>query len=208
MSTQNKGGRIKKMNALRRFEKMHPHKTFMFFAIIASTLTFLALILLYAIRMVEFHFLQFSLPKLFSVSTVVLLFSSYTMTRCLPAFKADDMTDLRISLLLTMILATVFCITQIFSWQQIYTTDTIINSQPGVSFLYLITAFHLLHVLLGFVLIAYLNFNAYVAANDMVKKLMFFSNKREANKLELVSVYWHFVDFMWLFLYFIFLFSF
>lgn len=208
MSTQNQGKRTEKISAFRRLEKMHPHKTFLFFAIIASTLSFLALVLLYGIRMVEYQNVAFGFPKLFSVSTVVLLFSSYTMSRCITAFKTDSMIDLRISLFLTLLLAGVFCTMQVFCWQKMYADGVFFSYQTAVSFLYLISAFHLLHILLGFVMLAYLNFNTYVAANDMVKQLMFFSSKREGNKLEIVTMYWHFVDFMWLFLYFIFLFSF
>ena len=194
--------------AFQRLENMHPHKTFLFFAIIGSALAFLSLVFLYAIRITDFKVLgSFSLPKIFSVSTIVFLISSYTISRCANAFKHDKMSDLRVSLFLTLILSMIFCATQILGFRDLYNAGLYINEQPGVAFLYLITGFHLMHVLLGFFALSYLNFNANVASNDMVKQLLFFSSKREKNKLEIVTFYWHFVDIIWLVVYFIFLFS-
>lgn len=208
MSAKKEGQKTNREKAFRRLENMHHHKTFLFFAIIGSTLAFLSLVFLYAIRISDLKVLDgFTLPKIFSVSTIVFLISSYTISRCASAFKADNMNDLRISLFLTLILGMVFCATQVLGFRELYKAGFYINEHPGVAFLYLITGFHLMHVLLGFVAVSYLNFNANIVSNDMVKQLLFFSSKREKNKLEIVTFYWHFVDVIWLVVYFVFLFS-
>lgn len=208
MSTKRTGQRTEAESAFQRLEKMHPHKTFLFFAMVGSALTFLALIFLYAIRIADVHVsIDFRFPKIFAVSTVVLLFSSYTLSRCVRAFKSDDMLDLRISLFLTVLLSVVFSCTQIIGWKQLYDAGIFVNDQPGVVFLYIISGLHLVHVLAGIIALSYLNFNVFLASNDIVKQLLYLSSNREKNKIELVSIFWHFVDFVWLFLYFMFLFS-
>lgn len=208
MSTKRQGQKTEAESAFQRLERMHPHKTFLFFAMISSALAFLALIFLYAIRIADVKIAaDFKFPKIFMVSTVVLLFSSYTLSRCVRAFKSDEMMDLRISLFLTIVLAATFCCTQFIGWKELYDAGIFVNGQPGVAFLYLISGLHFLHVLGGLTALTYLNFNTALASGDVVKQLLYFSSQREKNKIELVSVFWHFVDFVWLFLFFMFLFS-
>ncbi len=208
MSTKKTRQKDEAVSAFQRLERMHPHKTFLFFAIIGSVIAFLSLIFLYAIRIADVKMMAgFQIPKLFTVSTIVLLFSSYSLSRCLRAFKNDDLTDLRLSLLATLILGIAFCFSQVIGCLQLYDEGFFVNDQPGVVFLYLISGFHIFHVIGGILAITYLNFNTYMIANDMVKQLMYFSSKREKNKIELVSFFWHFVDFLWLFLFLMFLFS-
>ena len=208
MSTKKTRQKDEAVSAFQRLERMHPHKTFLFFAIIGSVIAFLSLIFLYAIRIADVKMMAgFQIPKLFTVSTVILLFSSYSLSRCNRAFKNDDLTDLRLSLLATLLLGIAFCCIQVIGCLQLYEEGFFVNDQPGVVFLYLISGFHIFHVIGGVIAITYLNFNTYMIANDMVKQLMYFSSKREKNKIELVSFFWHFVDFVWLFLFFMFLFS-
>lgn len=208
MSTKKQGQRTNRERAFDKIENMHPHKMFLLFATIGSALVFLSLVFLYAVRIIDIKVIAgLSFPKVFSISTVVILISSYTLTRCVSAFKYDNMNQLRVSLFLTFSLSLIFCFMQVIAIRQLYNAGLYINDQPGVVFLYVLTGFHLAHVILGFVALAYLNFNVSIAANDMVKQLLFFSSKREKNKLEIVSFYWHYVDAVWLVLYFLFLFS-
>ncbi|MEO8149415.1 MAG: cytochrome c oxidase subunit 3 [Bacteroidia bacterium] len=208
MSAKKQGQKTEAVSAFQRLERMHPHKTFLFFAIVGSALAFLSLIFLYAIRIADVKITaDFHFPKIFMVSTVLLLMSSYTLSRCARAFRNDEMIDLRVSLFITVMLATTFCVTQILGCKELYDAGIFINGQPGVAFLYLISGLHFVHVLGGIFALSYLNFNTYVASNDLVKQLLYFSSKREKNKIELVSIFWHFVDFVWVFLFFMFLFS-
>ena len=83
-----------------------------------------------------------------------------------------------------------------------------ISTNVGVSYLYVITGMHFLHVTGGMIYLMVMSLRVFGASNDMVKSLMFFSDDYQFTRLQLSTVYWHFIDALWVLLYFMFLFSF
>lgn len=192
-----------------RVERFHPYKTILFFGLLGSTVLFLAVSFLYLTTISKSgEFKTFHLPKAFTLSTILMLFSSYTISQTQKAFKEDSFNNLLKYLIITLCLAMFFSVSQLFGWKSMYDSGFFLSTQMGVSYLYIISGLHLLHVAVGICMLIYLSFMAYNRSLDMVDSLLFFSDNNQAVKLELVCVFWHFIDFIWLCLFLMFLFSF
>jgi cytochrome c oxidase subunit 3 len=192
-----------------RMEKFHPHKTLLFFALVGSTVLFLSMSFLYVITVSRSGTpVNFQLPKSFSVSTVFILLSSFSITGAIKAFRNDAMQDLKLSLLITLGFGMCFCLSQAIGLRAMIDSGYFISTNVGVSYLYVITGMHFLHVTGGMIYLIVMSLRVFGASNDMVKSLMFFSDDYQFTRLQLSTVYWHFIDALWVLLYFMFLFSF
>jgi len=208
MSSQKTGSDKVSRTGFTIVEKLHPYKTFLFFGLVGSAVLFLALMLMYAIKLSAGGALaSFTLPKAFFVSTIIMLFSSYGLTRSQRAFRNDNIRELAYSLTGTLILAIAFSGLQIAGWYQLYKAGFFIKTQSGIAFLYMISGLHLLHVFCGIIFLISCITPVYKAGKDMVKGLIFFSDKFQQTKIDLLNIYWHYVDFLWLGLFFTFLFT-
>lgn len=200
--------KIQDQRTLSRVERLHPFKTFLFFAMVGSTLVFLTLVFLYAVRVSSTGVSQrFHLPAAFTLSTIILLISSFVMSRCLRAFKTDALRDLQISMLTTLVLAIAFCVTQFMGCKQLADNGYLNIGAPGITFLFVISAFHMLHIIAGLAAFAYINYQVFHATGNLARTLLFLSNQGNRTKIELFTIYWHFVDFLWLCLFLMFLFT-
>jgi cytochrome c oxidase subunit 3 len=196
-------------NAIARLEKLHPHKTLLYLAIFGSTLVFLFMIISYTISHRDpSAFINFEFPKAFVVSLVLLLFSSYTMTRVLPAFAKDDLKTVRNSLGITLLLGVAFTISQYIGWSELYHSGIYLSGKASGAYLYVISGLHVLHLAAGLVFLTVIYTQMSAVSRDPVKMLILITNPYQKIKLEMLTAYWHFVDALWLILFFYFLFSF
>ena len=189
-------------------EAQHPLKTYLFFALVGSSILFLSLVFIYFIWLNHnFDSIVFQMPKSFIVSTVVMITSSFTLSQSLKAFKNDETKQLLITLSLTFFLGILFTGLQIFGWKSLYEKGHFIDGEAGYAFLYVITGLHFLHVVVGLFYLFYLCLKAFDNWNDPIKALVYFSNSFEGLRIDLFTSYWHFVDIMWIVLFFTFLFT-
>lgn len=201
-------GKVRDAQRVSISERMGPQRTFMFFALIGSSVLFLSLVIMFIIWM-SYHppIENLKLPKSFILSTIVLLFSSYLLTTARQAFQKDNGRALLISLVSTLLLSATFTYLQVSGWKELYQSGHFFDGAAGVTFLYLITGLHFVHVFGGIIYLIYLNLLAFDTWKDPVKSLLYFSNPMEGIRLELFSAYWHFLDGLWLFLFLTFLFT-
>jgi cytochrome c oxidase subunit 3 len=82
-----------------------------------------------------------------------------------------------------------------------------LNSHSVPAFFYLISGLHLIHALAGQVILAVMLFQSRRKTSDPVNSLIYFSNPLNLLKLELSATFWHFVDFLWVALFIMFLFT-
>ena len=192
-----------------RIEKLHPFKTFMFFGLVGSTVLFLSFSFLYFVTISRNGMPEdFTFPKIFTVSTVLMLISSYFISGTAKAFRNDSVRDLKFALVGTFVLGTLFCLAQSWGLFQMYESGFFINTNVGVAYLYVIAVIHLLHVAGGMIFLTSMFARLIGHTGDVVKSLLYFTDGEQLTRLELAVVYWHFIDALWLVLFFMFLFSF
>lgn len=189
-------------------EKMQPFKTFMFFGLVGSTVLFLSFSFLYFVTISRSGVPEnFTFPKIFTVSTVIMLVSSFMISGITKAFRTDSVKNLIIAVSGTLLLGIFFCIAQVSGLYRMYLDGFFINSNVGVSYLYIIAIIHLLHVAGGIIFLSALAYSVVSNTKDAVKSLLYFTDENQLVKLQLAAVYWHFVDALWVLLFIMFLYS-
>ncbi len=181
----------------------------LYLAILGSTLIFVFLIFSYTTSQARTDdFIIFKFPKAFVVSLVLLLFSSFAISKVLPAFLADDMKTMKWYLGITLFLGISFTLSQYMGWYELKMSGIYFSGKAAGAYLYLISGLHVLHLGGGLVFLTLMYTQASRAAHDPVKALIMVTNPHERTRLEMLTTYWHFIDVVWILLFFYFLFSF
>jgi heme/copper-type cytochrome/quinol oxidase subunit 3 len=136
-------------------------------------------------------------------NTFILICSSLTMVEALAAIERGDQRKVRYFLLATLLLGIIFLSIQAYEYQKLYFHEglTFISvpahaEERGVNVLYgptfyAQTGVHGSHVLAGVLALAYATRKAFKGG--------FTKENHEA--VELIGLYWHFVDVVWIFLF-------
>jgi cytochrome c oxidase subunit 3 len=136
--------------------------------------------------------LNVPLPRTFVYSTIIIIISSITMHWAYLQTKRLKFANQKTGLWLTLILGIVFIAMQIYGWA-VWTDMGVffINSNATISFVYAFTFLHIIHILAGIVIISTALISSY-------KKL---PNAVNLFRMEIASIFWHFVDILWIYLY-------
>jgi heme/copper-type cytochrome/quinol oxidase subunit 3 len=123
-----------------------------------------------------------------SVSSFVLLMSSLTMVLALAAIQRGDSKRLRIWLLATAMLGLTFIGGQVFEFTTFVHEGLGLTTSPFGSAFFVLTGFHGAHVTVGILMLLTL------FSMSTIGKLP----QEDALKVEMVGLYWHFVDVVWI----------
>ena len=135
-----------------------------------------------------------------AVNTFILIASSFTMVQALKGIERGNLRHFRAAILATLILGITFVSIQVYEYNKLFFAENLTPWKNeivpqlatfGTTF-YMQTGFHGAHVTGGVLGLAYLNYKAW-------KKDWFTSKSHEA--VEIVGLYWHFVDIVWIFLF-------
>ena len=123
-----------------------------------------------------------------SVSSFVLLMSSLTMVLALAAIQRGDEKGLRAWLLATAFLGMTFIGGQIYEFTTFYEEGLALSKSPFGSSFFVLTGFHGAHVSVGILMLLAL------VGMSLAGRLP----QAESRKVELIGLYWHFVDIVWI----------
>jgi cytochrome c oxidase subunit III len=136
--------------------------------------------------------LEMQMPAEFLYSTLVIALSSGTMFLASRAAKQLQFDKQRMFLLLTIVLGGVFFIIQVMGWNALIKAQAfLVNTNASISFVYIFTGMHLLHIIAGLALLVYTLIKSRVNA-PQVKNLYY---------MQMSAIFWHFVDIIWIYLY-------
>ena len=130
------------------------------------------------------------LPGILWLNTLVLLASSASIEVARRKHSEGETEAFRNWWALTTGLGIVFLVGQLVAWRQLATGGVFLATNPASSFFYLLTAAHGLHLLGGIVALFYVPFRAWHR-----------SRITQSTAAELTSIYWHFMDGLWVFLF-------
>ncbi|GAB4207637.1 MAG: cytochrome c oxidase subunit 3 [Bacteroidia bacterium] len=148
----------------------------------------------YVIRSKGGNWLHFQLPDIFYLSTITIMISSVTIFLAQKNIQHNRIKQTVIFLLITFALGILFSVFQYLGWENLYENGIVYGgkySNPAGSFLYLLTALHLLHLAGGMIGIMVVSIKA------LLKKY----SAENYIGIELLSIYWHFLDALWIFLF-------
>ena len=126
-----------------------------------------------------------------SVSSFILLMSSLTMVLAHNAWSRKDWRQMRVWLLGTAFLGMCFLAGQVFEFTEFVHEGLTVTTSPFGSSFFILTGFHGAHVAVGVLML--------LATTGM----SFTGKLREGEgmNVELVGLYWHFVDIVWIVLF-------
>ncbi|GHA60613.1 cytochrome c oxidase subunit 3 [Pontibacter akesuensis] len=192
-------------SAFRQIEKMHPIKMLLYLSMLGIGVLFFILTVAFA-RTGGFSGEQFELPKFFSVSTILLLFSSYTMSKVPGFYKREKLKKMSRYLGFTLFLSVLFVGAQLLGWNEMSRSGIYFTGKASGTYLYLISALHILHLIGGVIFLSFMLFKTIYVNSDGVRSLIFIRDPFRHLQLSMLNSYWHFMDFLWLGLYLAFLF--
>ena len=172
--------------------KMHSKKFALIVACASIMMMFAAFTSAYMVRRAAGNWLEFRLPTIFFINTVVILLSSFTLHSSYLFFKKGKERWYKGLLILSFILGIAFLCFQYQGWLDMMAIGVELTGNPSGSFIYVISAVHGAHILGGLAGMTV----ALVQAFSLKYRV---TSKRKL-RFELLLIYWHFVDFLWLYL--------
>jgi heme/copper-type cytochrome/quinol oxidase subunit 3 len=123
-----------------------------------------------------------------SVSSFVLLMSSFSMVLAVSAIQRGDERRCRVWLSTTALLGAVFISGQIFEFTSFIRRGMTIRTNVTSGAFYVLTGFHGVHVTIGIIMLLTL-------VNLSVRGKI---PQSKAEIIEIAGLYWHFVDIVWI----------
>ena len=174
-------------------------KPMLWVSMISMVMFFAGLTSAYVISMRRDDWVTFELPDAFYISTILIILSSITITISQKLLTKDKRELSIVFLLITFLLGVAFI------WQQYAGFEDLRNaglfftgptSTVSTSFIIGISLMHAVHVITGIIVllvVIYNHFKYRYKSDDLLG-------------LELGAIFWHFVDVLWIYLFFFFYF--
>lgn len=161
---------------------------------------FLALTVSYVYSRIQGNVPPVKLPLIFLFNTLLLLASSRTMILAKRDYQNDDTEGYQNRLLWTILLSLVFMVAQSWGWFWLFSNNLKMETSPTIGYLYVISILHLLHVVAGLPFLCIFWLTAKKRMVEPVSVLVYFSDPEKRLKLRLLTIYWHFLDILWVYL--------
>lgn len=189
------------------FKRREPFQFMLWLAIVGMSLVFVALLFFYAFGKNKLTPTEIALPKIFWLSSVFIILSSFTIHQAQKVFYLDNFRLYTRWLVSTFILGLMFIISQLLGWQDLYQQKIFLNGHPSGSYLYVISGLHIVHLLGGILYLGLISWEA-IRHISYVDSFIYSVNPPNQLRLKLLVIYWHFVDILWIFIFLFFLYHF
>lgn len=198
--------------------RLKSRKTLLWFGIISIVMLFAGLTSAYIVRQAEGKWVQFDLPNTFIFSTLIILISSIPMQQAVSAVQKRELQKSTWYLVVTLLLGLGFVASQTVAWSELFSQGIAFSSHVSdikteytyvpagnetaaeaaavgnvsASFLYAITALHILHLIGGILAL-------FVVLSRSARKKY---TPEEYSGLSMCATYWHFLGGLWVYLFF------
>jgi cytochrome c oxidase subunit III len=178
---------------------MNPKKFMLWLFIVSIVMIFASLTSAYIVRQSENGWLVFELPQMLWYSSGIIILSSITVQWAYFAAKKDNLKQIKVAMLATVLLGFAFLVTQWLGWGELVESgiffggiDRAGNSvNPSGSFVYVLMGVHAMHLVTGLVFLLIVLRAAY----------RYEIHSQAINRIEMCSTYWHFLDILWIYLF-------
>jgi len=161
--------------------------------LLAVVTSFFALIMsAYSLRMELGDWVPLTEPQLLWMNTLMLIVASGVFQWTRNAAVKGQEGRLRPGLIITGVLTMGFVVGQFVAWQQLQNSGQFITSNPSNAFFYFLTGAHAIHILGGL-----------FVWGRATGKVVLGTGEASAirRSIELCTIYWHFLLFVWLILF-------
>ena len=172
----------------------------LFLLLLSLTMLFLAFSIGYVFTRNQSGAEGVYLPPIFILNSFILLASSRYIHKANKAYKEDDTKGYQNALTITMALTILFMGAQLVGWFGFHDSLVGENIGNGVNYLYAISGLHFAHIVGGLPFLSVFLYNAYKKMEEPMTVLLYFSDPAKRMQLQLLTIYWHFLDGLWIFL--------
>ncbi len=172
-------------------------KPMLWVSMISMTMMFAGLTSAYVVSRKRADWVSFDLPSAFYTSTILIVLSSITFMLAKRFIKNNNRQLTTVFLAVTLVLGIGFVYFQFEGFNEMFNAGYVFagaESTVKSSFIYGITLAHLAHIFAGIIVLLVVLYNQ-------------LTNKYSASDylgLELGAIFWHFVDILWIYLFFFF----
>jgi len=168
----------------------------MWVALASILMMFTALSSAYIVRAASApDWVTLQIPRVLWLSTALIVLSSVTIEYSKRSLKQSLNASYLRWLAATSLLGAAFLAAQLMAWRQFVRQGLYVASNPHSSFFYLLTATHGLHLIGGLLALIYLLVRSRRPRTDEL------AEARRVAAVDAVTVYWHFLDVLWLYLF-------
>ena len=171
-------------------QREHPLKYIMWVTCASIVMMFAGLSSAFIVKRNQANWVSFDIPLIFYYSTAVIIISSVTIILAKKAFVNRNISKYKMWLFVSMILGIAFVIMQYIGFEQLWGSGITLTRNVAFSFLYVIVGLHAIHVFGGVVGMVVI----FIRSLNNQKKMY------STIPIELMNTYWHFVDFLWIYL--------
>ena len=166
------------------------YQTSILLGMVSICMFFMALAAAFLVRRTGKDWINFKLPTIIWINTIVLLTSSLTIDLARRRLALNDQKGFKTMWRATTALGVAFLVGQIVAWRDLVAMGFYVGTNASSSFFYVFTAAHAAHLIGGILALLY------VLIRDFRKT----ARLSLPIAAEVTSYYWHFMDGLWLFL--------
>lgn len=187
---------------------VHPSFIIMTLLLAGVSALFLAFSFSYLYTRIQSGSPPLQLPYLFYINALILIASSFTLKKANQCYLEDNTEKFRFHLISTFALSLLFLIAQCLAWYELFSQDIFVNYSNMAAFMYIISIVHFAHVIAGLPFLGIFIYDSYKKMKEPVSVLVYFSDPYKKRRLKLLSIYWHYLDILWIYLVLFFLINF
>jgi cytochrome c oxidase subunit III len=178
--------------------KLHPHKLMMWMGMGSMFMVFAGLTSAFILQSTGPRWVVFKLPIAFWISTILIIASSFTMNKAVQAFKIRDRKKYKSLVTYTVILGLLFIACQVLGFMDLYKQGITLQGNASNGFLFIISGLHIVHIIGAIIALVIVYLTAFRKSIKVYN----------STSVEVMSLFWHFVDGLWIYLFIFFLLNF
>ena len=136
---------------------------------------------------------ELSVP-LATVNTLVLISSSVSMVMAWASLKLNDLSKYKMYIGITLLCSLIFLVIKYFEYTGKFHHDIYPSSSTFMAIYFTLTGLHGIHIIGGMIVMIYFWL-------PVGYKMWETQPEHFANRVEVLGLYWHFVDLVWIFLF-------
>jgi cytochrome c oxidase subunit III len=181
--------------------RTHPYSIMMYLMLMGLTMLFIGLSAAYLYTRVQTGEPPIKIPWLFVFNTLILYGSSWLLKKAKTFYEQDNTEGYQRALAGTLLLTLLFMVLQYVGWQMLLAQNpTIFKGGNMSAYVYAISIIHFLHIIGGLPFFIIFLITAYTRMKEPVSVLVYFSDPMKQLRLRLLTLYWHFLDYLWIYL--------
>jgi len=190
---------LEEMEAEDKTLRFHPKNILLVLIIAGMSMLFGAICVAYLYARVQYRIPPIQTPLLFVFNTLFLILGSWSLNKAKMYFYQDKTEQYKKTLWVCLIVTLLFVGFQYVAWKQLFIANIYLHT-ANASYIYALSGLHALHVLGGLPFLVVFIIKTVNRLRDPISVLVYFADPMKRLSLKTLTLYWNFVDILWIFL--------